>query len=486
MIMKSKLDREYFIILLPLFFVIHEYLFYFPIVKVEIALVVFIQHIALITALLLISFFLLRKFLKASLFTFFLYLIHLFYGAVHDFLKSTFENSFLLKYSFILPFLLIYCAILFFYFKRTNKQFIKLKTFLNLLFAVLILFDLVSFLLNKKESNSVSLPNSEFLLSNTTLQSKPDIYLIITDEYAGEKELQDIFLYDNSKFMEDLKGRGFYVVQNSKSNYNATVFSMASMLNLNYLNLQSNKISLHNVLECRELVNKNIFTNYLKQQGYSIYNYSFFDLENQKYAVRNLFFPTHKDLFNSQTFTRRIAANIGFNFVSKDEVERVRRNNVYNDNKIDSLTRNNIVNSTSPKFVYTHFTMPHHPYFFDSLGRPTPLEKLSDDYNSDKNRYISYLKYTNKILLDLIDHIQSKSKTPPIILLMSDHGWRQFENEVNQEYFFMNLNALYFPNKNYSKLYDGMSNVNQMRVLLNTYFDQQLPLLPDSTYFVYE
>ena len=42
------------------------------------------------------------------------------------------------------------------------------------------------------------------------------------------------------------------------------------------------------------------------------------------------------------------------------------------------------------------------------------------------------------------------------------------------------------PDGNNSGFYDGMSNVNQFRVLLNSQFKQKLPLLKDSTNFLIE
>lgn len=45
---------------------------------------------------------------------------------------------------------------------------------------------------------------------------------------------------------------------------------------------------------------------------------------------------------------------------------------------------------------------------------------------------------------------------------------------------FYNLNAVYLPQKSYSGWYNGINNVNQFRVLLNTLFHQQMPLLADS------
>jgi hypothetical protein len=69
---------------------------------------------------------------------------------------------------------------------------------------------------------------------------------------------------------------------------------------------------------------------------------------------------------------------------------------------------------------------------------------------------------------------------------MSDHGFKEFEKPVNEKYHFMNLSAVYFPNGNYFQSYEGLSNVNQFRLLLNSQFGQKLPLLKDSSFFLYE
>jgi len=50
----------------------------------------------------------------------------------------------------------------------------------------------------------------------------------------------------------------------------------------------------------------------------------------------------------------------------------------------------------------------------------------------------------------------------------------------------MNLNSILLPGKNYNGYYNGMSNINQLRILLNNEFGQKLPLLKDSTIFIAE
>jgi len=115
-----------------------------------------------------------------------------------------------------------------------------------------------------------------------------------------------------------------------------------------------------------------------------------------------------------------------------------------------------------------------------------PAQLLEDREKLDKNAYLSYLVYSNKMLLALVDHILRVSHKPPVIILMGDHGFRQFSSETDHRYYFMNLNAIHLPGKQYEGFYRGMSNVNELRILMNTLFGQHLPMKKDSTIFLWE
>ena len=66
-------------------------------------------------------------------------------------------------------------------------------------------------------------------------------------------------------------------------------------------------------------------------------------------------------------------------------------------------------------------------------------------------------------------------------MLLSDHGYRSRKIKTDTKYDFANLNAIYLPDKNYHLFDAAITNVNQFRVFFNTWFDQHLPLLKDST-----
>ena len=125
--------------------------------------------------------------------------------------------------------------------------------------------------------------------------------------------------------------------------------------------------------------------------------------------------------------------------------------------------------------------MPHYPYYFDSKDRPLSAEKLFGLKNTNSHDYVEYLQYTNKRLLQLIDRILKSSSKPPIIVLLADHWFRQLHSTANHKYDFINLNAVCFPARKYDQMVDSIENVNEFRVIFNSFFGQKLPLLKDSS-----
>ena len=128
--------------------------------------------------------------------------------------------------------------------------------------------------------------------------------------------------------------------------------------------------------------------------------------------------------------------------------------------------------------------MPHPPYYLNATGE-LQLSNMRDmNFQDVKSRYIAYTQYCNKLLLEIIDHIMANAKKPPIIMLISDHGFTFFPELINIRHQFNNLNAVYMPGGNYTGFADGISTVNQLRILLNSQFSQKLSILKDSISFI--
>ena len=84
----------------------------------------------------------------------------------------------------------------------------------------------------------------------------------------------------------------------------------------------------------------------------------------------------------------------------------------------------------------------------------------------------------------LVKALKNNTHGEAVIIILGDHGFRVPTEEKHPEWAFQNLNAVYFPSKNYTGFYDSITSVNQFRVVLNTLFDQRLPLLKDSTIYL--
>jgi hypothetical protein len=112
------------------------------------------------------------------------------------------------------------------------------------------------------------------------------------------------------------------------------------------------------------------------------------------------------------------------------------------------------------------------------------LEKLTEK-KENENGYLEYLKYCNRRILTFTDSILLHSSNPPVMILVSDHGYRRHNEPTDSMTCFNNLVAIHLPSSDFKGIYESMSNVNLGRWLLNNLFNQQLPLLKDSSVYLW-
>ncbi|MFL5808786.1 MAG: sulfatase-like hydrolase/transferase [Flavisolibacter sp.] len=485
-------EKQYFLLLLPVFFLLHGIVENYPLIAVSDCLVLFGTYLLATIVIAVVAFLLLRSWRTAAMLSFFIMAFHFFFGPAHDFLKNLFGTSFITKYSFLLPFILVAFVLLIIYLKRKKPDFYKFSRYINVLLLVLILIDLSRLAFDAVRDSSAKSTTTATAARCESCE-RPDIYLIIADEYAGKKELDEVFHFDNSAFYIQLRNRGFFIVDSSFGNYNYTPFSMASMLSMNYLDkLEGRNKSLNDRNLCYRTINSNALIDFFKSQDYELKNCSIFQFAGKLPFASTPFYMTGVDLITAQTFLSRINRDIRFNLVTRlkirSETERALKEELrINEELYKRAWDEATTSSERPRFVYTHLEMPHYPYYFDRNGKPNQIKDLWDSEQWDLKKYIGYLQYANKKYLELIDHILKNSEKPPVVIFMSDHGFREFVGDsVDHGYHYMNINSIHLPNKQYQGFYKGMSNVNQFRVLLNTEFKQNLPMLKDSTIFLKE
>lgn len=488
--------NEYFLFLLPLFFVFHGFGEYYGMITLRDGLLLVGKYMLLILAVTFLLSLLFRAFLKGALFSFVFFCFFFFFGAAHDWLRDHAPVDLFIRYTFIIPFSLLAFVGLGLYLERTGRTFHRVTIYLNTLLGVLLLVEAGGLLLKKPAGEdiiyeaTVANPVVTELIRCDTCPSN-DIHLIIVDEYAGEKELEEVLHFDNKPFFDTLEAKGFRVLKKTQSNYNYTEISTASLLSLNYIKGLDHRSDNELYHIGSSIIRQNVFTRFLRGQGYAIHNFSIFDVDSL--PAYNPHFHPRISLVTGNTFGARVSKDIGFHlaytlklhFILNRMTRTLEKEAAMNSRIMESVIRRVAASDTTrPHFYYTHLLLPHEPFFFTSDGIFTGLKEhmYPGSPEEKKKTYIEYLQYANKKLLSFIDALLKTAKRPPIIILMSDHGYRGLT--IKPVYHFSSLNAIYFPDQQYDGFYDCQTSVNQLRVLLNQRFHQKLPLLKDSIIFL--
>ena len=93
------------------------------------------------------------------------------------------------------------------------------------------------------------------------------------------------------------------------------------------------------------------------------------------------------------------------------------------------------------------------------------------------------MQFIDSHIVPVVDAIIKKSKTPPIIIIMGDHG--PFGNQVTPEMRMAILNAYYVNDEAKKDLYPTITPINSFRVVFNSYFGTNYPLLEDQSYYAF-
>jgi hypothetical protein len=434
----------------------------------------------------------LGTFIKSGIITGLIFVFYLFYAAFQDTFKGIIFLQELSRYRVLLPLMVAFIILIYFMLKRSSKKFQNITLYLNVLLIVLILVDIVSIstqLLNSKKPDKVISEATANKLWKCDTCNKPDIYLIVMDEYWGNNSLKNFFNYDNTAFTDFLRQEGFFVASKPSSNYASTPLSMAATFDMEFipwLGGRKNVVAEDYAMSAKAITNS-ITVKYLQSLGYSIKNFSIFDIADQPSKFKLGVLPIQLRLITTKTLAGTMEKDLSWH-LRVSVAPRMRWVADYfkkefeegNDFAMAQIVKE-AKTTEGPKFVYAHLMMPHAPYLFDSLGKEND-NVFSPDISQQQNDrdYLNYLVYTNNRIKELVQNIQASSKGKAVIVVMSDHGLREHEKNTKIVSENNNFNAVFIPGKKYGLFYDSISNINQFRVLFNTIFNQRMPLLKDS------
>ncbi len=480
-------SNNYYAVLLILLFILHGWRYYFGLISfIEVVQVFFLLAF---TALVCFGFcyLLQRQINKAAFLTFVLLFFLLYTTSIINFFDLwTVLPHVKDQLLIILGIFIITAAIV----RSVNIISPRLIKLLNVTLGLLILLELVLLLFTDKSRDSTEA--SSFFNGRDSVQIKkafPSVYLILLDEYAGNESLQRNFNYNNTHFTEFLKSRKFKVIQNASSNYKYTLLSLPSMFNAEYISTPKN-LSVYGEEGSKQAMydmfyNKTFVT--FEQLGYNIFNYSPFAIQHHDEAYSNRFLPGGILLLLYPTLlddvVEQVPPYILVKLGKKGWLESYyKKMNEPNERLIQKLYKKSREKNEQPVFCYVHLMLPHTPYIMDSTGRVNLLY-LSSQVHSveiEKEAYMQSLQYTNKLMMKLIDSLKQNTNNNAVIIVMSDHGYKTHVFNKRQEDKFNSFNAIYIPDADTARWYNGMSNINQFSILFSTITGESMPLRKDS------
>ena len=415
-------------------------------------------------------------------------------------------KSYLLKHVIVLQFLKNNLAILwvfiilfFLYVIRSSKniKYKKINRFFEIftvIFAVILVLNIPKkILMDNRYFSNVGLAQKQV----ADPQRRPNIYHILLDAHSSNYVLKKYYNFDNNEFYQNLRNKGFSMIEPSFSQYPATQMSVASMLNLEYL--PASGISATDLEFLR--FNNKVFSTF-RENGYRVhvfdrtlqisYGKQFKKANNSNYALYWLWIQhTPLKWLFQRLFQKEMCLDHSNNIeLDLQELELAKK-------KFGSY--NNL--------FYAHIVCPHAPFIYKEDGvldvsqgligvftnTRGALAENNEHLKSLKQKYLSTLKIIDRKILKLVQAVlsQYEENEKPIIILHSDHGTclttisplvfdfrKLLPQQLNaeQEQLYGNLLTIYCPNS-WQPEKVPLSLVNLYRFVFNNLFNEKYEYL---------
>ena len=318
--------------------------------------------------------------------------------------------------------------------------------------------------------------------------SLPDVYYIILDGYSRDDILKELYNYDNTEFINNLKTLGFVIPDCTQSNYARTALSISSALHMDYVQNFSPLIKQGDqsldMPVYHDYIQHSPVRSHLAEFGYKMVafetGYFWNEVTNADVYIISNDNPLEKvkQRKDVSEFEVMYLNTTAFSTVSELEskytgelVKNIRTpDEKHHDQVIFALDQlEQVPLLPGKKFVYAHILAPHAPFVFAPDGRYISTGAVNPGY-------LHAISYVNLRIIPILKSIIEKSKVPPVIIIQGDHGW-------DDDHRMQILNAYYFPDGASENIYSTITPVNSFRTIFNTYFGDAYPKLEDVSYF---
>jgi hypothetical protein len=310
-----------------------------------------------------------------------------------------------------------------------------------------------------------------------------DVFWVLLDAYAGEQTLVQYFDHDNERFLAMLEARGLRVSRKSYSNYDRTLHSLSSSLNMDYVESWADyPRDYPNNLPLRDAIYNSKLFSEMRRQGRTVAMYS---------ASSHLMPPGDAgaidvvdSYMNTGQYSLAVLANTPLHALFKADklfiaIDADRKPWV--PGSIDWVFGEGIEAATNGRrdFVFLHVLSPHKPFYFneDCTVAEDQRKHEWDDFDGDfaryRDAYRSNLRCLNQKVEAFLDALINARGDLPIMVIQGDHGPNEIlvslierEGFNRYQFQFNVLNAYFLPMGDRDRIVDGMSLVNTWRAVL--------------------
>jgi hypothetical protein len=373
--------------------------------------------------------------------------------------------------------------------------------------AVILIFILMSYVsdakrlwhystLGRTRSGGTSQGSPTATRAGAPPKAVPDIYYIVPDGLGSASVLKEHYAYDLQPFEEALRQREFVVNTNAHANYATTFLSLASCLNMRYLNyLEADLGTRSDRSVPYQMIDENRSIELLRTLGYQYIHLSSGWGATVALPSADAVFPRGRKRPGLHLVRRSLP--LGSWWVGRVPFRKTMSTwdfgplNPQRVNYFFDALPTVIKTNDKPSLVLAHVVAPHPPFLFAGDGTLRGEEsRCSFDvhmwFTEMEDGYAEQVTYVTSRLLAAIDQIRSTPRgRKAIIIIQADHG-PSITPETDDAWIDARMKifaASFYPAPFAAMQQTPSSPVNTFRYLFKTLFGYDYPALKDHSYY---
>lgn len=323
-----------------------------------------------------------------------------------------------------------------------------------------------------------------------TADSPPNIYHLVLDGLGREDVLESRYGMRLGETVADLEKLGFVVETDATANYAQTYLSIASMLNLEYLDVPAAFAGEQSKKPLHEAIQDNIVFSTLRRRGYDVQflasDYSATadaGLASRCDCPPILFGEFESTALYGTPFRAWLPGSLDY-LPHRTRVEAV----------LEGFAASAALRDATPRYTFGHILSPHPPFFLDASGAFSPPRRgftffdgtmfpgTADEYRAGYARQAAYLLRRAVQIASRLVAADSRA----VVIISGDHGPRLRFDAVDarrtdaQEVMPVFLAIRWGQGRPAGERASSL--VNVYREVLRHALDARIPLLPDRAF----